>query len=77
MTEFGGLARWLVLAGLLLILVGGLLWLFGRLGLPFGRLPGDLRFEGEGFSCFIPLASMLILSVLLTLAFNFIARILN
>lgn len=77
MTEISGLARWLVLAGVLLIAVGGLVWLVGRIGLPFGRLPGDFRIEGEAFSCFIPLASMLILSALLTLALNIIARILN
>lgn len=77
MTEFGGLARWLVLAGLLLVALGGLLWLFGRVGLPLGRLPGDLRFERDGFTCFVPLASMLLLSLLLTLALNLIARLLK
>lgn len=77
MTELTGLARWLVLAGLILLVAGGTLWLFGRIGLPLGRLPGDLRFETDGFGCFIPLASMLILSVLLTLALNLIARLLR
>ena len=77
MTELTGLARWLVVAGLILVAAGGMLWLFGRIGLPFGRLPGDLRFETDGFSCFVPLVSMLILSALLTLALNLIARILR
>lgn len=77
MNDLGAIGRLLIVAGLALAAVGGLIWLLGRSGLPFGRLPGDLRLQGEGFSCFIPLASMLILSVLLTLALNFIIRLLG
>jgi hypothetical protein len=55
----------LLLAGGVLILLG-LLWLLGeKLGL--GRLPGDLHWEGEHFQIYLPLASGLLLSVLLTL----------
>jgi len=68
------LGRWLLLAGFGLMLVGGIVWLLGRSGLPLGRLPGDLHFETSGVSCFIPLATSLLLSVLLTLALNLIAR---
>lgn len=77
MNDLGAIGRLLIVAGLALAAVGGLIWLLGRSGLPFGRLPGDLRLQGEGFSCFIPLASMLILSVLLTLALNLIIRLLG
>jgi hypothetical protein len=42
--------------------------------LPLGRLPGDIRIEREGFSCFMPLASSILISVLFTLAINLIAR---
>ncbi|MGA9532346.1 MAG: DUF2905 family protein [Anaerolineales bacterium] len=68
------LGRWLVLGGLGLVLAGGIVWLLGRSGLPLGRLPGDLHFETSGVSCFIPLATSLLLSVLLTLVLNVIAR---
>lgn len=65
----GEIGKWLVLMGLILVLVGGLLWLVGRI--PFvGRLPGDFRIEREGFSCFFPLATSLLLSILLTLLIN-------
>lgn len=77
MADLTGLARWIIIAGLLLVALGGLLWLFGRAGLPFGRLPGDIRIERDGFSCFFPLASMIILSALLTLALNLFARFFN
>ena len=51
----------------------GLLWLlFERLGL--GRLPGDFVIEGERFKIYIPLASCIILSVVLTLLFRLFGR---
>ena len=63
---FGEVGKWLVLMGLMLVVLGGLLWLAGRI--PFvGRLPGDIRIERENFSCFVPLATSLLLSLLLTL----------
>lgn len=75
MPDLTTLARWLVLAGLVLAGIGGLLWVFSRLGVPFGRLPGDFRFQAGGFTCFIPLASSILLSLLLTLILNLIARL--
>ena len=56
---------------------GGVLWLADRLGFPLGRLPGDVRIEREGFSCFLPLASSILISVLLTLAINLIVRLMS
>ena len=55
----------LMAAGLCLVLVGALAWsgLFGF----FGRLPGDLRYEGEHTRVYVPLASMLVASVVLSL----------
>lgn len=58
--------------GALLLVIGALMWLGGRLGL--GRLPGDLRFGGEGWGCFVPITSMLLISLILTLLINLIGR---
>ncbi len=71
------IARMLMIAGILLFLFGGLLYLSGRAGLPLGRLPGDIRIQGANFTCFIPLATSIILSVLLTLIISIAARYLN
>jgi hypothetical protein len=62
-----GLARLFILAGLLLVLVGLGLAAAGRLHLPLGRLPGDLSYRGRNWSISIPLATSLLLSVLLSL----------
>jgi hypothetical protein len=73
-VDSNSLARWLVIAGAALAGAGVLIWLSGRLGLPLGRLPGDLRFEAGGATCFVPLAASILLSLLLTLILNLIAR---
>ena len=61
-----------VLLGISLTIVGGLLWVGGRLGL--GALPGNVRFEGQGWSCFVPIGASILLSLLLTLALNVVLR---
>ena len=52
--------------GVLLIVVGAILWLFGDKLNWLGKLPGDIRIEKEGFSLYIPITSMILLSLLLS-----------
>ena len=66
------LGRVMVLAGVVLALVGGVLWLGARFGL--GRLPGDLAWEGDGWSVRFPLATSLLVSAVLTLLLHLWAR---
>ncbi|HET9947681.1 MAG TPA: DUF2905 domain-containing protein [Longimicrobiales bacterium] len=63
----------LVTLGVILVVVGLLAW-GGWLGW-FGRLPGDLRFEGERSRLYVPITSMVLVSVLLTLLLNLIRRL--
>ncbi len=71
--------RLLLAAGIGLVILGGLLLLVGRL--PFlgqlGSLPGDIRIEGRGFSCFIPVVSMLLISIIATVVLNILIRLIN
>jgi hypothetical protein len=67
--EFG---RLLFVIGLVLVVVGGLAALGVRL--PFGRLPGDIAIEGERGAIYIPIASMIVISVILTILANFFLR---
>lgn len=55
----------LVLIGLL-IYSGGLNW--------FGRLPGDIRYEGERTHIYVPIVSMLLVSIVLSLIFYLIRK---
>ena len=63
--------------GKLLVLVGlgiaaiGLLVMFG---VPIGRLPGDITVRRGNFSFYFPLATSIILSILLTLLLAFLRR---
>lgn len=66
--------RFLLGLGLLLLALG-LVWLYapGLLSW-FGRLPGDIRIEREGFRFYLPLTSMVLVSVGLSLLFNLLLR---
>ncbi len=74
MGDLNSIARWLVIFGLVLAGVGGLIWLLARAGVPLGRLWGDLRFETGSITCLIPLASSILLSLVLTILLNLILR---
>ncbi|MGA2604551.1 MAG: DUF2905 domain-containing protein [Verrucomicrobiia bacterium] len=67
------MAKVLVVAGLALLALGGLFWLGGKLPW-FGRLPGDIRIEREHFKFYFPLATCLIISILLTLLFRLLGK---
>jgi len=67
------LGKILALVGGAVVLFGLLLWLGGRLGI--GSLPGDVRFEGDGWSCFLPITTSILLSLLLTLVLNLLWRL--
>lgn len=71
MSDLGTLGKVLILAGVGLVVLGALVWLLSGTGL-LGRLPGDIRIERPGFTCVFPLASMIVLSILLTIVANVI-----
>lgn len=64
------MSRWLIVAGLVLLLAGALLHFAPGLLNWFGRLPGDIRIETERGRVFVPITSMIVVSVLLTLLVN-------
>ena len=66
------IGRFLLVIGLILAGIGLLAVLGVRL--PFGRLPGDISITGERGGIFIPITTMLIVSVVLTLLVNLLFR---
>ena len=60
--QFG---KWLVAAGAIIIVIGLLVMLLGKGGL--FRLPGDLSFGGRNWRIYFPIASSILLSILLIL----------
>ncbi len=75
--ELEQLGRAILLMGLSLLVLGLLLIVIGRSSIAFGRLPGDIRIEGNNFTCFAPITSMILISVILTIVLNIVARLLN
>jgi hypothetical protein len=67
-NEIQHLGKVLVILGIVIIVVGGLLLLSGKL--PWlGRLPGDILVRKKYFTFYFPLATSILLSILLTLIF--------
>jgi len=63
----------LIMIGVGLILVGLLIW-SGSLSW-FGRLPGDIRIERETVRVYVPIASMLVVSLVVSLALYLVRRL--
>jgi hypothetical protein len=68
----GQVGRSLILFGALLLVVGGALIIAEKLGL--GRLPGDLVIERKGLRLYAPLATSILVSLVLTLLANLFLR---
>ena len=68
----GELGDWLLGAGVVLLVLGALVKV-GLLGW-LGNLPGDIDIKREGYRVFVPITSMLVVSVLLSLLAAIIRR---
>ena len=67
-------ARMLIGLGLLLVVAGGVLWLLARLGVGWPRLPGDVVIQRDGFTLYFPIATSILVSVVLSLLLYFFRR---
>jgi len=65
----------LVMVGVALVVIGGIVMLLGRTGLPLGRLPGDVLYRGKNTTFYFPLASSILISVVLSIVLFLIARL--
>jgi hypothetical protein len=72
MAEMG---RLLVILGVALVVIGGIVMLLGRTGLPLGRLPGDILYRGKNTTFYFPLATSIIVSVVLSAILFLISRL--
>ena len=68
------LGRGLIYLGLGVALVGGLVLLLGRV-FDLGNLPGDLVYEGNNVRVYVPIATMILLSLILTVLLNLVLRL--
>ena len=71
------IGRLLMIGGIILFIVGGLVFLASKFGIPFGHLPGDIHIQRDGFSFYFPLASSILISIVLTILVNVIIRLIK
>ena len=71
MPEIGKI---LVGMGIVLVVIGGVVMLLGRSGLPLGRLPGDFLYRGKNTTFYFPLATSILLSLVISFLLFLIGR---
>lgn len=57
------LAKIIILTGMILVVAGIIIWLLGDKLRWLGRLPGDIRIERENFRFYMPITTMIIISI--------------
>jgi len=73
MNELSGLGKFLIILGMLIIALGLLLTFLPKV--PYlGKLPGDIYIKKGNFTFYFPLATSILLSLLLTILLNLILR---
>jgi len=68
------LGKLLVFLGGIVVVVGLALMLLGRTNLPLGRLPGDIIYRGKNTAFYFPLATSILLSVVLSIVLYVIGK---
>lgn len=68
------LGRIFIFLGLFLVVAGAVILALARLRLPLGHLPGDFNWHGKGWSVSFPLATSILVSIVLSLLLWAISR---
>ena len=69
------LGKLLLFFGVILVVAGVVLMFFGRMNIPLGRLPGDIVYRGKNTTFYFPLATSILLSVVLSVVLYVIGRL--
>jgi preprotein translocase subunit SecY len=73
-VQMNELGRALIVLGSILVVVGIVLMLAGRVNVPLGRLPGDIVYRGKNSTIYFPLATSVVVSVVLTILLWVVGR---
>lgn len=69
------MGKWVMIGGGILLVAGFVLWLGGDKFKWLGRLPGDIRIKRPGFSFYMPITTMILLSIVLSFVLWIIRKI--
>ncbi len=67
------LGKILIITGIIIVMIGGFLMLLSKIPW-FGRLPGDIAIQREGWTIYVPITTMILVSIVLTIILNFVFR---
>jgi len=70
----GNMGKTVIIIGVIIVIIGLLIQFTGFNFNWFGKLPGDIRIEKPGYSFYFPVASMILISVLVSLIFWIIRK---
>lgn len=74
MFDLQSIGKILLLVGAITLIIGGIFMLAGKV--PFlGGLPGDIRIQRGNWGCYVPLATSILISLILTIILNILARL--
>ena len=68
--------KYIIVAGMLIVIAGVLIYFFHSYFRWIGKLPGDISIEKENFRFYFPVATMILISIIVTLSVNIIKRFL-
>lgn len=68
------MGKWLIIIGAVLVVLGALVQFAPGAVSWFGRLPGDIRYESGSTRVYIPITSMILVSLVLSLIVGFLRR---
>lgn len=71
-----GLAKYIIVIGIIITIIGLLLMLNRNAFNWLGRLPGDIRIERENFKFYFPIGTMILISIVVTILLNVIKKFL-
>ncbi|HDP70286.1 MAG TPA: DUF2905 domain-containing protein [Actinobacteria bacterium] len=68
--NFEVLGKIILVFAIVLLIIGGIFYLAGKVG--FKGLPGDISYKKDGFSFYFPIATCMVISIILTVIINLI-----
>ena len=68
------IGKLLVLIGIALVVAGAVVMILGRMNIPLGRLPGDFLYRGKNTTVYFPLATSVLMSVVLSILLYIVSR---
>ena len=71
------IARLFIILGVVFLVVGGFIYLSALFHLPLGHLPGDIHIHGKNVDIIFPLATCILISIVLSILINLILRIIK